>query len=265
MPIDLKLSGKVAIITGGSKGLGAESARLLAADGARVALVSRTKATLDAFAAELTQAHKAEVMTIAADLSQPGSAEPVAETVLKRFGRIDILINSAGAAQGGVFWEIPEKVWEDGFALKFFGTVRMTRAVLPAMIAQGYGRIVHVVGDTGKQPNPRLLPGATANAALLALTKGLADEVGPRGIAVNAVNPGPTRTDRIATLFANLSKSTNKSLDEIEAGFMKDAALGTIGDPADVARVIVFLASDAAANITGTSILSDGGRSRAIS
>ena len=265
MPIDLKLTGKVAIVTGGSKGLGAETARLLAADGAKVVLVSRSREGLDKFAAELATAHKAEVMTIPADLSLQGAAEPVVEAVLKRFGRIDILVNSAGAAQGGVFWDIPEKVWEDGFALKFFGTVRMMRAVLPAMIKQKYGRIVSVVGDTGKQPNPRLLPGASANAALLAITKGLADEAGPHGIAVNAVNPGPTRTDRMTTLFANLAKSTNKPLADIEAGFMKDAALGTIGDPADVARVIVFLASDAAANITGTSILSDGGRSRAIS
>lgn len=263
MPIDLKLKDKVAIITGGSKGLGAESARLMAADGCKLAIAS-LKDGLDEFAAELKQRYNADVLTLPTDLSKAESTQQIAEATLKRFGRIDILINSAGAAQGGVFWDIPEKTWEDAFALKFFGTVYMMRAVMPTMIKQKYGRIVTVVGDTGKQPNPRLLPGSSANAALLAVTKGLADEAGPYGISVNAVNPGPTRTDRMTTLFANLSKSTGRSISEIEAGFMKDAALGTIGDPADVARVIVFLASDAAANITGTSIATDGGRSRAI-
>ncbi len=264
MSIDLKLENRVAIVTGGSKGLGAESARLLAANGARIALVSRNKERLDALAAELTKTHRAEVLTVPADLSQVGAAEPVMEAVLKRFSRLDILINSAGAAQGGVFWDIPDKVWEDAYALKFFGTMRMMRAALPAMIRQKYGRIVSVVGDTGKQPNPRLLPGASANAALLALTKGLADEAGLHGISVNAVNPGPTRTDRMTAVILNLAKSTNTSIADIEAGFTKNSPFNTMGDPVDVARVIVFLASDAAANITGTSILTDGGRSRAL-
>ena len=111
---------------------------------------------------------------------------------------------------------------------------------------------------------PRLLPGAAANAALLAVTKGLADEVGPEGISVNAVNPGPTRTERITTLFANLTASTGKPLAEIEDEFTADSPMGTMGDPEDVARMIVLLASDAANNITGSSITTDGGRSRAL-
>ncbi len=264
MPIDLKLEGKVAIVTGGTRGLGAASARLLAADGARLVLTDRDLGDLEAFADELRGAHQAEVVVVPSDLTDPASADTVAAKAKEVFGRIDILINCAGASQGGIFWDIPDKVWDDSFALKFMGTIRMMRAVLPAMRAQRYGRIVTVVGDTGKQPRPRLLPGAAANAALLAVTKGLADEVGPEGISVNAVNPGPTRTERITTLFANLTASTGKPLAEIEDEFTADSPMGTMGDPEDVARMIVLLASDAANNITGSSITTDGGRSRAL-
>lgn len=261
MPIDLKLEGKVAIVTGGTRGLGAASARLLAADGARLVLSDRDLGDLEAFAKELGSP---DVALAPADLTEPTAAINVATRAEEAFGRIDILINCAGASQGGIFWDIPDQVWEDSFALKFMGTIRMMRAVLPAMRRQHYGRIVTVVGDTGKQPRPRLLPGAAANAALLAVTKGLADEVGPDGISVNAVNPGPTRTERVTTLFANLSASTGKPLAEIEEEFTADSPFGTMGDPEDVARMIVLLASDAANNITGSSITTDGGRSRGL-
>lgn len=261
MPIDLNLKGKVAIITGGSLGLGAESARQMATEGARLVLVSRTEDPLEPICSEL---EGTDLLPIYADLTDPRAPDEIVKQTLKTFNRIDILANCAGAAQGGIFWKIPDEIWEQAFALKFFGTIRMMRSVLPKMQEQGYGRIVTIVGDTGKQPNPRLLPGSASNAALLAVIKGVADEVGPDGISVNAVNPGPTRTGRVETLFNNLSRDTGKSLDEIEAEFTKDSPFKTMGEPKEVARIIVFLASDAASNITGTSILTDGGRSRAL-
>lgn len=263
MPIDLNLRNKIAVITGGSKGLGAEAAGQMAAEGAKLVLVSRDAQRLNATAEKIRVIHDADVAAISADLRESGAEKDIVERTMAAFGRIDILINSAGAAKGGIFWDIEDDVWEDAYALKLMGTIRMMRAVLPVMRAQKYGRIVNVVGDTGKQPNPRLLPGASANAALLAITKGVADEAGPDGIYVNAVNPGPTRTERMTAMFANLAETTKTPLADIEAGFKKDSPFKTIGEPADVARAIVFLASDAAANITGSSITSDGGRNRA--
>ncbi len=264
MALDLKLDGKVAIITGGCMGLGGEAAKQLAEQGAKLALVSIPDDALEAKAKDLRETFGAEVLAIGADLTDPDTPNRIAANVIKEFGRIDILINSAGASQGGIFWDIPDEVWDESFALKFMGTIRMMRAVLPSMRKNGYGRIVTVVGDTGKQPRARLLPGAAANAALLVVIKGLSDEVAIDGIAINAVNPGPTRTERIATLFANLSESTGRTLEDIESDFTDDAPMKTMGDPEDVARMIVLLASDVTYNMTGTSITTDGGRSHAL-
>jgi NAD(P)-dependent dehydrogenase (short-subunit alcohol dehydrogenase family) len=257
--MDLELEGKIALITGASRGLGAASARLLAAEGARLALSARDPATLEATAAGIRAASGAEVATVAQDLTEPAGAENVAAAALDTYGRIDILVNSAGAARGGVFWEIPDEVWEQSLALKFFATMRMIRAVLPGMRDRKYGRIVTIVGNGGCQPGPRALPGGAANAALLALTSGLAREIAPDGIFINAVNPGPTMTDRWTTLLADRSDQTGRTVDELKAEVAAGIPLGRFGNADEIARAVAFLASDCASNITGTSILCDGG------
>jgi len=257
--MDLKLEGKVALITGASRGLGAATANLLAAEGARLAISARDADTLEATAADIRAASGAEVATVAQDLTEPGGADKVAAVALDAYGRIDILINSAGAARGGVFWEITDEVWEQSLALKFFATMRMIRAVLPAMRTRKYGRIVTIVGNGGCQPGPRALPGGAANAALLALTSGLAREIAPDGIFINAVNPGPTMTDRWTGLFADMSSRTGRPMEALKAEVEENIPLGRFGDPDEIARAVAFLASDCASNITGTSILCDGG------
>jgi NAD(P)-dependent dehydrogenase (short-subunit alcohol dehydrogenase family) len=204
------------------------------------------------------------VASQAADLTDPAAAEQITAAALSHFPRIDILVNSAGASQGGVFWEIPDQVWADSLALKFMGTVRMIRAVLPAMRAQHYGRIVTVVGNTGKQPGPRLLPGSTANAALLALTQGLASEVAAEGITLNAVNPGPTRTERWTNMMDSFAASSGQTPAEVEQTFMDQVPSGRLAEPEEIARLVAFLASKHAGHITGTSITADGGATQAI-
>lgn len=262
--MDLKLDGKVAIVTGGNRGLGAASARLLASEGARLFLTARDGEKLKQTADEISSQQKAEIKFQAADLTDTNAADKIAAAALEHFGRVDILINCAGASQGGVFWEISDQVWQDSLELKFMSTVRMMRAVMPSMRDNKYGRIVSVIGNTGKQPNSRMLPGAAANAALLAVTKGLADEVAGDGIVINAVNPGPTRTERWNTLMTNLGASAGKSVDEMEAGFIGKIPMNRLGEPEEIARIITFLASDAAANMTGTSITADGGWTQAL-
>ena len=258
--MDLKLDGKIALVTGSNKGLGAASARALAADGAKLFLTARNQADLDAVATEIG----GETTVLACDLTDADGADRVAAAALDRYGRIDILVNCAGASQGGLFWEIPDQIWQDSLELKFMANVRMMRAVIPAMRAQQYGRIVNVIGNNGKQPSPRLLPGSAANAALLAVTKGLADEVAGDGIVVNAVNPGPTRTERWNTLMANLAAASDRSVDEVEQDFMSQIPMNRLGAPEEIAGIVAFLASDAAANMTGTSITADGGWTKAL-
>jgi 3-oxoacyl-[acyl-carrier protein] reductase len=262
--MDLNLQHKVAIITGGNKGFGAASAYELAREGADIVITARNESDLAATAKKIAKAFSSNIETIASDLTDPHGAERVANAALKAFGRIDILINCAGASQGGVFWEIEDQVWEDSLALKFLGTIRMIRAVIPTMRTQKYGRIVTVAGNTGKQPNARMLPGAAANAALLAVTAGLAQDVAADGIVVNAVNPGPSRTERWNTLMQNLAAQSGTSADEVESNIMADIPMDRLGAPEEIARLITFLASDAAANMTGTSITADGGSTKAL-
>ena len=262
--MDLHLDGKVALVTGGNRGLGAACAAMLAAEGARIFLTARNEDKLTETAAEISNTSGAEVGAMAVDLTETGAADAVVEATIKKFGRVDILVNSAGASKGGIFWEVPDQVWQDSFDLKFMATVRMMRAVIPGMRAQGYGRIVSIVGNTGKQPPSTMLPSASANAALLVVTKGLADEVVKDGIIVNAVNPGPTRTERMATILNNIQQSSGRPMDEVEKDFVSNIPMKRMGEPEEIARLVTFLASDMAANLTGISITADGGSTKAL-
>jgi NAD(P)-dependent dehydrogenase (short-subunit alcohol dehydrogenase family) len=261
--MDLGLKGKVALVTGASKGIGAAAARVLAAEGAALMLAARSQERLAALADELTRCHGAAAFCWAGDLREAHAAAQAVEAAVTAHGRIDILVASAGASQGGLFWDIPDQVWEDSMALKFMATVRTLRAVIPVMRRQHSGRIVVVVGNTGKQPASRLLPGAAANAALLAVVKGLADEVAGDGIVINAVNPGPTRTERWTGLMDAAAAARGVAADTVEQDYIRDIPMRRLGEPDEIARLIAFLASEAAGNITGTSVTADGGWTRA--
>lgn len=262
--MDLQLTGKVALITGATGGLGAACARELACEGATLFLCARTESDLEELAADLTEAGCHSVRWLAADLTSPEAAGTVAASAEKAFGRVDVLVNCAGASAGGLFWEIPDSVWEESHALKFMATVRMIRAVLPGMIERRYGRIVTLVGNSGREPDPRMLPGATANAGLLAVTAGLAREVAEHGVVINAVNPGPTRTGRWEGMMESFAARSGKTPEEEEQSFLNAIPQKRLGTTGEIARLVAFLASDAAPHVTGRSITADGGASRAI-
>lgn len=257
--MDLGLKNRIAVVTGASKGIGAACAELLAAEGAKVVLVARTARYLDALAQRLAKRYRTEAAFVAADVAQRGAADHVAREALGAFGRIDILINSAGSSQGGLFWEVADETWESAVQLKFLGAVRMVRAVLPAMRRQKYGRIVNVAGNTGRQPHPRLLPGSTTNAALLSFTKGLSEEIMPDGIFINALQPGPTQTEHWDTLMANIARGTGRTPKQMERAFMAQIPMRRIASAEEMARPVIFMASDAASYMTGRSITVDGG------
>ncbi|MBT4739541.1 MAG: SDR family oxidoreductase [Rhodospirillaceae bacterium] len=262
--MDLLLKDKVALITGASRGLGAASAAALAAEGTNLVLSARDGDALDSQVKRLTANFGIRAIAVPADLTQNGVSDSVVKSSLDAFGRIDILINSAGASQGGLFWEIPDQVWQDSMELKVMGTIRMMRAVIPHMLENKGGRIVNIVGNTGLQPSPRLLPGSAANAALLAVTRGLAEELAPQNVIINALNPGPTRTERWTTLMAKLAESSGRSVADVESDYTAQIPMDRLGEPEEIGRLAAFLASERAANMTGGCLTADGGWTKGI-
>jgi NAD(P)-dependent dehydrogenase (short-subunit alcohol dehydrogenase family) len=261
--MDLGLKGRVAMVTGASSGIGRESARVLAAEGARLMLVARSKAKLDAVAAELAAAG-AEAEAFPCDLTEADAADRAVAATVERFGQLDVAVCSAGASANGVFWEIPDDVWEASFRLKFMGTLRTMRAALSPMRDRKSGRIVVVAGNLGRQPLPRGLPSAFANAALLALVKGTADEVAGQGIFINAVSPGLTRTPRLEERIAAQVKATGKSAEQVEHDMTGAIPSGRISEADEIARTIAWLASPVAGHITGTNVTIDGGHTKGV-
>jgi len=250
--MDLGLKGKAVLVAGGSAGIGAAAARAFAAEGARVAITSRTAAAA-AEGAETLRALGAEVLTVTADFTRAGDAEAAVQAAVDGFGRLDVLVVSVGAAQGGLFWTLDDSVWEAAIALKLMGTVRLLRAAAPLMRDQGSGSIVVVVGNNGRQPG-----------ACLAVVKALADELAPHGVRVNAVNPGPTRTRRWDTMMTNLAAGSGRSVEAEEAAALAPIPLGRINEADEIGRLVAFVASEMSATMTGTSITADGGLTRAL-
>jgi NAD(P)-dependent dehydrogenase (short-subunit alcohol dehydrogenase family) len=262
--MDLGLSGKVALVTGASSGIGLESARTLAAEGVNVMLVARSEERLKVAAAAIAHDFGVEADCFACDLTEPDAAERAVAATLARYRRIDVAVCSAGASGNGIFWEIPDSVWEASFQLKFMGTLRTMRAVLAPMRVQKSGRIVVIAGNLGRQPLPRGLPSAFSNAALLTIVKGAADEVAAQGIFINAVSPGLTRTPRFEERIAAQVQATGKTAEQLERDMTAAVPSGRISEVGEIARTVTWLASPAAGQITGTNVTVDGGHTRGV-
>lgn len=262
--MNLELTGKVALVTGASKGIGRAIGVGLAAEGTRVALVARTPTALDDAAAAAKHAGAQDVMTIAADLSRLDEVERTVAATVQRFGRIDILVNNAGAIRGGDFLAIPDEQWTGDWSLKLLGYVRLARAVFPQMQTQGGGRICNVVGAASRNPSSTYLPGGIANAGLINFTKGLADLGAPSRILVTAVSPAATATERWDSLMEQQAAAAGKSVEAFRADAQKGYPLGRIATPDDIADLVCFLVSARASFITGICITVDGGATRGV-
>jgi NAD(P)-dependent dehydrogenase (short-subunit alcohol dehydrogenase family) len=262
--VNLELNGKTALVTGASKGIGKAIARGLAREGAHVAICARDAATLALAAKDIGDGARGEVVAITADLSRADEVQRVAEDAVGRLGRLDILINNAGAIRGGDFLKIPDEQWAGDWSLKLLGYVRMARAVFPQMQQQGGGRICNIVGAAGRNPTATYLPGGIANAGLINFTKGLADAGAPSRILVTAVSPAATRTERWDSLMAQQASAAGKTVEAFRAEAESGYPLGRIATPEDIADVVCFLVSARASFITGICITVDGGASRGV-
>ena len=257
--MNLGLEGRTALVFGGSRGIGAASAEALHGEGVRLAVTGRNvEATQDVVS------RLPGTIGLAADLTAPGAAEAAVAEALAVMGRIDLAVISAGAAQGGDFLSLDDKVWSDALELKFLGMVRAIRALVPPMAEAGFGRIVAIVGNNGHQPSGTLLPGSAANAACLAVIRGLADVVAPQGIRINSLNPGPTRTDRWSGMLGRLSAASGETEADIEARMLASQPLGRIAEAGEIGQLAAMMLSDAADMLVGTSLTPDGGATKGI-
>ncbi len=252
--MEFGLKGKVAVVTGGTEGIGKATALTLAREGAKVAICARGQPLLDAVAAEITKAG-GEVLALSADMSKAADVERFINEVVKRFGGIDILVNNAGTSKRGKFLELTDDEWAADLELKVFGAVRCSRLAIPHMKKRGGGRIINITISGAKQPGAESYPTSVSRAAGLAITKALSKEFAADNILVNTICIGKIKSGQHERRFTK----DGVSADEYYGKLGKDIPMKRAGEAQEVANVITFLASDAASYVTGTSINLDGG------
>ena len=265
--MDLGLANKVAIVTGGSDGIGRAAAHRMAQEGARVVIVARRPDVLSAAADDIQKATQGVVLAVQGDVADPATAGRIVRTTLDHFGRIDILVNNAGTSMAMPFDAVSDGDWEADFNLKVWAAVRLIRAVIPEMRKAGGGRIINVTAIVGRTPGPRTMPTSVARAAGIALTKALSKDLAKDNILVNTVCIGFIKSGQHERRYAP-QRAANPSLtlqecyaDEARA---RGVPLGRVGESHEAGDVIAFLASDRASYLTGIAINIDGGTSTVV-
>jgi 3-oxoacyl-[acyl-carrier protein] reductase len=259
--MDLGIKGRRAIVTGGSSGIGFETARQFLEEGVRVLVTGRDAAKLSRARDKLAERTGGEVHAVVADMTKEADIVKMVETAKEKLGGVDILVNNAGTMYSGRFAAFNDDDMKKQLDTKLFGFLRAIRAVYPMMKAQKWGRIVNTIGGAGKEPDPYMLGSGMTNSALLNLTKSLSTEFGADNVLVNAICPGWVDTDLWRMNAQGLQKELNVQTEE-EARRLaaKKNALGRMGKPAELADATVFLCSERASYITGVALNLDGGR-----
>lgn len=252
--MEFGLKDKVAIVTGGTQGIGKAAVITLAREGARVAIVARDKDRLDQTERTVTAAG-GQALAVSADVSKAADIERTVAQVMQRWGRIDILVNNAGTSVRGDFETVDDAMWQFDFDLKLFAAIRFSRLAIPHMKKQGGGRIINITNTGAKQPGASSMPTTVTRAAGLALTKALSKEYAADNILVNTICIGRIKAGQWETR----AKKLGVPLEKLYADMSNDIPMKRIGEAEEVANAIAFLASSAASYVTGTSINLDGG------
>ncbi len=262
--MDLALHDKVAIVGGASKGLGRACAEVLAQEGAKVAMCSRTRADLEQAAQGIRDTTGADVLVFAGDLDNYDTIRGLIATTVNRFGRLDILVNNSGGPPLARAVNATEEQWATAVQRSLLFFARMSREAMPHLKQQGSGRIINILASTVYQPIPNLALSGATRMGVVAFAKSLADEVGRDGILVNNVCPGSILTERMLSNVTSRAKELGIPVEEGLAQRAAETAVGRIGEPKELAYLVAFLASDKSSYMTGTTILVDGGLVRSV-
>lgn len=258
--MDLGLEGRVAVVTGGSQGIGREIALLLAAEGADVVIAARRADRLERTASELRErGHR--VVSVVADVATPQGPAEIAAAALAQLGRVDILVNNAGKGHNKPIDELTDEDWYASIDLNLMSAVRMCRALVPQMRERGRGRIVNIATRVAREPDPYFAAYAAAKAALINFSKNLANAYSPEGVLTNCVVPGLIRSEAIDQAAEKSAAETGLAVDEVMARTLRKRPIpaGRLGEPTDVAGLVALLCSEHGAWITGACFTVDGG------
>jgi 3-oxoacyl-[acyl-carrier protein] reductase len=253
------LKNKVVIVSGGSQGIGRAGAQAFAAEGAQVAICARTEKTLQEAVSEIRNATGAEVTPIVTDVSSADSVSEMVQSVLKKFGRVDVCVANAGGPPPRSFLNASNEDWRKAIDMNFLSVVYLAREVLPVMQKNKWGRFITITSTSVRQPVPDLLLSNSIRPAVVGLMKSLTQEFGRDGITFNNVGPGYTSTERLTELAGSRAKAAGIAEQEIYDRWANDVPLRRLGKPEEIADAIVWLASERASYVTGQTILVDGG------
>jgi 3-oxoacyl-[acyl-carrier protein] reductase len=257
--MDLGLKGKVALITGASKGIGLETALYLAYEGTNIAICARNGEYLKAAAARIFEQTGVEALQMEADMTIKEDCKRVVTQTAEHFGRLDIVINNAGSSSAQPFEQVETQLWQHDLDLKLFGAIHCSRYAIPHMKGVGKGAIVNVTASIGKTPPASSLPTTVSRAAGMALTKAMSKDLGPDNIRVNTVCIGLIKSDQIEKRWKR--EAPEQTWEQYAKDPKHQIPLGRIGNTDEAAKVITFLVSDAASYVTGTAVNIDGGKS----
>jgi 3-oxoacyl-[acyl-carrier protein] reductase len=261
--MELELNGKVALVTGANRGIGAAIATELAREGMDLCLVARDSDKLLAVADNLRRAANVNVHTIPADLRDPATAKQAVAQAVAQFGRLDLLVNNAGATKRADFFVLTDDDWQDGFSLKFHGYVRMTRAAWPHL-RESSGCIVNIVGIGARSGSAEFTIGGSVNVALLNFTKAMADIGIEQHVRVNAINPGLIETDRFTRNVERVMRDRNLNREDAVTFLLSSHGTTRVGRPEEIGALVAYLASSKAGFIQGSIIDIDGGATRSL-